>query len=49
MLSYREGAADYMELVQNLREAARTELDYWDAYAECLAARFNYLYYTDKQ
>ena len=39
VLSYREGAADYMELVQNLREAARTELDYWDAYAECLAAR----------
>ena len=49
VLSYREGAADYMELVQNLREAARTELDYWDAYAECLAARFNYLYFTDKQ
>lgn len=48
MLAYREGASDYVGFIQNMKDATQTELDYWDAYAACLNARFNLLYYYNQ-
>ena len=45
MVAYREGATDYVGFIQNMKDATQTELDYWNAYAACLNARFNLLYY----
>ena len=44
-LAYREGAVDYLGFIQNMKECAQTELDYWDAWVKYLFAHFKLEYY----
>lgn len=44
LLSYQEGATDYLSFIENMRHAVRTQLGYWNAYAHCLQTRFDLEY-----
>ena len=45
ILSYREGAIDYLGFIQNMKDAVKIQLDYWDTYGEYITNRMNLLYY----
>ena len=42
---YRKGATDYLGFIQNMNDAIKVQLDYWDCYGEYLNSRFNLEYY----
>lgn len=44
-MAYQEGATDYLGFIQNMKECAQTELDYWDAWANYYSAHFKLEYY----
>ncbi|MDD2242099.1 MAG: CusA/CzcA family heavy metal efflux RND transporter [Bacteroidales bacterium] len=44
MQYYLEGATDYIGFIQNMKDAAQIQLDYWNCYSEYLNARFNLEY-----
>jgi len=45
ILSYREGAIDYLGFIQNMKDVVKIQLDYWDTYGEYITNRMNLLYY----
>ena len=43
--SYRQGAIDYMAFINNMKEVAKVQLDYWNTYGEYLNNKMNLRYY----
>ena len=43
--SYKEGAIGYIDFIQNMKEAAKVQLDYWTVYGEYMTNRMNMIYY----
>ena len=43
--SYRQGAIDYMAFINNMKEVAKVQLDYWNTYGEYLNNIMNLRYY----
>ncbi|MCQ2960145.1 MAG: CusA/CzcA family heavy metal efflux RND transporter [Bacteroidales bacterium] len=43
--AFKEGAIDYIEFIQNMRNVSQTEIDYLDTYQELLIATFNLIYF----
>ena len=45
IMSYRQGAIDYIGFIENMKEAAKVQLDYWDVYGEYLTSHIKLLYF----
>lgn len=45
ILAYREGAIDYVNFLQNIRDAIRIEVDSWNAFGNYLNSRYQLEYY----
>ena len=45
LASYKEGAIGYIDFIQNMKEAAKEQLDYWTACEEYMTNKMNLLYY----
>ena len=45
MQYYLKGATDYIGFIQNMKDAAQIQLDYWNCYSEYLITKFNLEYY----
>ncbi len=43
--SYKEGAIGYIDFIQNMKDAAKVQLDYWTAYGEYMTNRMNMIYF----
>lgn len=43
--SYKEGAIDYIAFINNMKESAKVQLDYWTAYGDYLNNKMNLLYF----
>jgi len=47
IVSYREGAIDYISFLQNVKDAIQIEFDYWNAYGNYLDSRFKVDYFIN--
>lgn len=47
LLAYREGAQDYMTFIQNVKAVSQTEMEYLNAFAQWLTARFKLEYFSN--
>ena len=45
IMSYHQGAIDYIGFIENMKEAAKVQLDYWDVYGEYLTSHIKLLYF----
>ena len=45
LASYKEGAIGYIDFIQNMKEAAKEQLDYWTVCEEYMTNKMNLLYY----
>ena len=45
ILSYQEGETDYIGFIQNMNDAVKVQLDYWNTYGEYLNSGLNLQYY----
>ncbi|WP_033149084.1 CusA/CzcA family heavy metal efflux RND transporter [Prevotella sp. P6B1] len=43
--SYYQGATDYIEFINNMKEATQVQLNFWDVYSEYLNNRMNLIYF----
>ena len=45
IMSYHQGAIDYIGFIENMKEAAKVQIDYWDVYGEYLTSHIKLLYF----